>query len=65
MAINFVDPLLDIEEGRLVGHIVDNDNSVRSPIVGGRDGSEAFLAGRVPDLEFDRLAVQFGCSDFL
>ena len=32
-------------------------------IVGGRDGSESLLAGGVPDLQFDRLTIEFNGSD--
>ena len=43
-------PLLDVVEGLLVGDVVDHDDAVRAPVVAGGDGTEALLAGRVPDL---------------
>jgi len=47
-------PVLYVVEGIGVGHIVDDDDAVRTAIVGAGDCAETFLSGCVPDLEFDR-----------
>lgn len=44
-------------EGGLVGHVVDQDERMRGPVVGLGDAPEPLLARRVPDLEFDLLPV--------
>ena len=64
VSINLVQPLLNIVEGFLVGHIVYDDNSVSPAIVRGCNGSESFLSGGIPDLELDGLSIQLNCSDF-
>lgn len=58
-------PLLDVVERLLVGHVVDDNDTMSAPVVRGRDGTEAFLSGRVPNLELDGLAVQLNGADFL
>jgi hypothetical protein len=37
----------------LVRHVVDKEDAHGAAVVGGGDGPEALLAGRVPDLQFD------------
>jgi hypothetical protein len=46
-----------------VSDIIDKDDAVSSFVVGSSDGLEAFLAGGVPDLQFDCAAVGFECSN--
>lgn len=48
IAVNFLQPLLDVAERCLVCDIVDDDDSVGSAIVAGGDGSEALLTGGIP-----------------
>lgn len=48
VAVNLLQPLLDVGEGVGVGHVVDDDDAVRAAVVGRRDRAEALLAGRVP-----------------
>jgi hypothetical protein len=50
-------------ERPLIGHIVDQENAHRATVVGGRDGSETFLTGCIPDLQFHSLAIQLDCTD--
>ena len=57
VSVNFVEPLLDIVEGFHVGDIVNHDNAVSSAVVRRRNGSEALLARRVPNLELDRFLI--------
>ena len=45
-------------EGPLVRDIVDEQDAHGTTVVGRRDGTEALLAGRVPDLQLDALAVE-------
>ena len=65
VAVDLLQPLLDVAEALLVGAVVDDDDAVRAAVVSGRDGAEPLLAGRVPDLEFDRFALQLDGADFL
>ena len=41
-----------------VADVVDEQDPHRAAVVRGGDGAEALLAGGVPDLELDRLAVE-------
>ena len=62
--LNVPDPVLDVVEALLVCDVVDEHDSHGPPVVGRRDGPEALLAGRVPDLELDFLSVEFDGADF-
>lgn len=48
VSVNLLQPLLDVVERVHVRHIVDDADAVSSPIVGGCNGSESFLACCVP-----------------
>lgn len=48
IAINFLQPLLDVVERVHVGHIVDNADAVCSSVVRRCDRSESFLASSIP-----------------
>lgn len=63
VAVNLLEPLLYVGEGVLIGDVVDDNDAVGAAVVGRGDGAEAFLACRVPDLEFDRLAFEFDGAD--
>lgn len=54
IAINFLEPLLDVGEGVGVGYVVDDNDAVCASVVGGGDGAESLLAGGVPLLFVDR-----------
>lgn len=48
IAINLLQPLLDVGEGVGVGYVVDDNDAVRAAVVGGGDGAESLLPGGVP-----------------
>jgi len=48
IAVNLLEPGLDIAEGFSLGYVVDDDDSVGAPIVAGGDRAEAFLASSIP-----------------
>lgn len=48
VAVNLLEPLLDVVERVHVGHVVDDADAVRTTVVRRRDCAEALLAGRVP-----------------
>lgn len=50
-------------ERPLVRHIVYQQDAHGAPVIGRRDGAEAFLTRRIPDLELDALAVQLDGAD--
>lgn len=50
-------------EGSLIGDVVDEEDAHRAAIVCRGYGSEPFLAGGVPYLQFYPLAVQLDCAD--
>ena len=49
-----------MEKAILVGYVENEDAAVRPAIIGGSDGAEALLAGRVPELEFYFEVLLFG-----
>lgn len=48
VAVDFLEPGLDIVEGVGFGHVVDNDNTMGASVIARSDGPEAFLSSRVP-----------------
>lgn len=48
VAVNFLQPLLDVVEGVHVGDIVDNADAVGTAVVGRGDGAETLLTGGIP-----------------
>ena len=63
VAVDLVEPLLDVVEGFVVGDVVHDDDAVGAAVVRGGDGAEALLAGGVPNLELDGLAVELDGAD--
>ena len=57
--------MLDIIKGIGIGHVVNDNNAVRTAIIRRGNGAETFLSGRIPNLQLDRLAVQINGADFL
>ena len=51
-------------ERALVCGVVDEQDAHGSTVVGGGDGAETLLTGRIPDLELDPLAIEFDRTDF-
>ena len=60
-----MEPLLDIVEGLVVSHVVNNDDAMSSSVVGRGDSAETFLPRSIPDLELDRFTVELNRADFL
>ena len=56
-------PVANIGERLLVCDIIREDNAHGAAVVGGGDGAEPLRAGRVPDLQFAALAVDFNSAD--
>jgi hypothetical protein len=48
----------------LVSDVVDYNDAVSASVITRSDGSESLLAGCVPDLQLDCLAIQLDGSDF-
>ena len=61
VAVHLVQPVVHVAERLGVRDVVHHDDAVRPAIVGRRDRAEPLLAGRVPDLQFYRLAVHLYC----
>ena len=63
VAIDFIQPLLDIVKRVLIGDVVHDDDAVCAAVVRAGDGAETLLTGSVPNLELDHLAVELDRSD--
>jgi hypothetical protein len=50
-------------EAPLVRHVIDQQYAHGTPVIRRRDGPEALLAGRVPDLQLHALAVELNGPD--
>jgi hypothetical protein len=48
----------------LVGHVIDKEDAHRAAVVCSCDRTEAFLTGRVPNLQFHSLAIQLDGANF-
>jgi len=48
VAVNLLQPLLDVVERDLVCDVVHDDDAVRAAVVARRNGTEALLAGGIP-----------------
>lgn len=55
--VELVEPATDVLEGGAASDVVDDESSDGAAVIGGCDGAEAFLAGGIPNLSFDFLAV--------
>ena len=57
-ALDLVHPIIpDLLEGLFGRDVVDHDHGVRVFVVGASDRPESLLAGSIPYLEFNHLAV--------
>lgn len=64
VAVDFVKPDgLDGANGRTVRKVAHNGDGMGAAVVGGGEGAEALLAGRVPDLELAAAAVNGDGAD--
>ena len=65
MFLDLAHPVLDGTETLAVSDVVGHDDTVGALVVAACDGLESLLAGSVPDLKLDSLAINVDCSDFL
>lgn len=63
VAVNLLQPLLDVVEQLLVSDVVYNDDAVSATVVGGSNGTEPLLASGIPDLQLDGLTIQLDRTD--
>ncbi len=63
VVLNVAHPVLDVLETALGRDVVDEEDAHGAAVVGGGDGPKALLAGRVPNLELDALAVEVDDAD--
>ena len=63
MKFYLTDPILDILEAFVLGAIVSQNDAHGPLIVGLRDGTEPLLAGCVPNLQLNVLAIDLHCLD--
>lgn len=61
--LDLSDPVPDGLEGAAVRDVVDEEDALRSAKVGRGDGPEPFLAGCVPNLQLDPLAIDVDVLD--
>lgn len=50
-------------EGALIGDVVYEEDAHGTAVVGGGDGTEALLAGGVPDLQLNALSIELNGPD--
>jgi len=55
--------IINIEICHKPGDVIDHERSSSTTVVTASDGAETFLAGRVPDLQFDLLSSNLNYSD--
>ena len=58
MLLNVPNPILDEVEGLLIGNVIDQHDTQGTPVVGCCDCPKPLLAGRVPYLQFNPLAIK-------
>jgi len=49
VGLQLVEPVLDLGEGIPAGDVIDDDDTLASSVVAGRQCPESFLSGSVPD----------------
>ena len=64
MLLYVSNPVTDVGKRLVICDVVNQKDAHGSTIVRGGDGAEALLAGRVPNLQLNALAIQFDGSDF-
>lgn len=62
--LDFLEPLFQVFETVRAGDVVDEDDSVGTPIIARREGSEALLSGGIPNGQLDALPVHVHVLDF-
>ena len=61
---NVTDPGTDILEGLFISDIINQQDTHRTTIIRGGNGTETFLASGIPNLEFNTLPVEVNGLDF-
>mmetsp|Transcript_24079 Transcript_24079/g.75448 ORF Transcript_24079/g.75448 Transcript_24079/m.75448 type:complete len:263 (+) Transcript_24079:560-1348(+) len=64
VAVDLVEPLLDVVEALLVRHIIHHNNAVSPAVVAAGDCAEALLPGSIPNLQLDHLALELHGANF-
>ena len=62
MIAQLLQPPRDVLVGLVLADVVDEQGADGAAVVGGGDGAVALLAGRVPDLRLDGLAVDLDAA---
>lgn len=57
--LGLLEPPSEVLEGITTGDVVHQERARRTAVITPRDGSEGFLSGRIPDLQFDLRLVVF------
>lgn len=57
------EPCSDVVKRPLIRNVVNKKNAHRATVIGCRDGAESLLAGRIPDLQLDALAIELDSTD--
>jgi len=63
VSVSLLQPLLHVCEGVIISYVIDNDNTMSASVVRRGDGTESFLTGSIPNLEFHGLALEFNGSN--
>jgi len=61
--LDLFEPVFDILESLLVGHVIHEDDPMSTLIIARGDRLEALLAGGIPDLKFHRFSLEIEGSD--
>jgi hypothetical protein len=64
MLLNLRNPIPNTLKAPPISNIINKQYTLRSPKVTGGDCPEPFLAGSIPNLEFDSFSVDFYVFDF-
>jgi len=58
MLVDIPQPLGDVVKALRVGYVIHEEDAIGAPVVTGGDRVETLLTSRVPDLQFDFLALE-------
>eukprot|EP00612_Vaucheria_litorea_P004569 CAMPEP_0171462820 /NCGR_PEP_ID=MMETSP0945-20130129/6706_1 /TAXON_ID=109269 /ORGANISM="Vaucheria litorea, Strain CCMP2940" /LENGTH=192 /DNA_ID=CAMNT_0011989425 /DNA_START=166 /DNA_END=745 /DNA_ORIENTATION=+ len=63
VTVHFAQPIIDVAKRFLARDVVHHDYPVGPSVIGTGNGSEPFLTRRIPNLQFNRLFVNFNGSE--
>lgn len=63
MLIDLLHPLTDLGEGVSISQVIGDNDTVSASVVTGRNSLETILTSGIPNLQFDRLAVDLDRAD--